>query len=85
MHLSAENHCPHSWAFLKKPTDCPERGQGEREGTRGVDNTYRAPSTNFDWHGVVEREIEEVRFASLKVSTREPNLYKNATDIKSKT
>lgn len=58
---------PNSWAFLKKATDYLERGGQGGESREELTNTCRAPSINLDRHGVVEREIQEVQFTSLKV------------------
>lgn len=68
---------PNSWAFLKRATDYPERGQGGgREGGgaggREVDK-HLLSTEHLGWDGIVEKEIKEVRFTSLKVYTREPN------------
>lgn len=58
---------PDRWAFLKKATDYLEGGGQGGEGREQLTKTYRAPSTDLDWRGVVEREIREVQFTSLKV------------------
>lgn len=56
-----------SWAFLKKATDYLERGGQGEESREELTNTCTTPSVNLDWHGVVEREIQEVQFTSLRV------------------